>query len=165
MAQALKITYSSTAAELAEWARRELSARVRTRLLAIRMVVLGHTVSEAARTWGLGLTRTCAWVKRFNACGPEGLHDRPRRPKPSKLKPERVEAFKARVRAGATPADEVTTLRGVHFQRVLKREFGAAVSLGGTYDLIHKLGFSNRVPRSKHPASDPQAQADFKKTP
>jgi len=164
MAQALRITYPLRADELAEQARREPNARIRTRLLAMRLILLGHTASDAAQALGLGLTRTCAWVERFNACGPDGLRDRPRRPKPSKLKPEWVEAFKARVRAGATAADDVATLRGVQFQRILKNEFGAPVSLGGTYYLIHKLGFSSLVPRPKHPASDPVAQAAFKKT-
>jgi transposase len=164
MAQALKITYPITVDELAEQARREPNARVRTRLLAMRLILLGHTASDAAETLGLGLTRTCAWVERFNAAGPADLRDRPRRPKPSKLKPEFVTAFKARVRAGATAADEVSTLRGAQFQRILQNEFEAPVSLGGTYYLIHKLGFSNLVPRPKHPASDPVAQDAYKKT-
>lgn len=164
MAQALKITYPIAADELAERARREPDARIRTRLLAMRLILLGHSASDAAQTLGLGLTRTCAWVERFNASGPKGLRDLPRRPKPSKLKPEFVSAFKARVRAGATDEDQVATLRGVQFQRILKNEFEAPVSLGGTYYLIHKLGFSNLVPRSKHPASDPVAQDAYKKT-
>jgi transposase len=164
MAQALKITHPITADELAERARREPNARVRTRLLAMRLILLGHTASDAAQTLGLGLTRTCAWVKRFNASGPGGLREQTRRPKPSKLKPEFLAAFKARVRAGATADDGVATLRGAQFQRILKDEFEAPLSLGGTYYLIHKLGFSNLVPRPKHPASDPVAQDAFKKT-
>jgi transposase len=164
MAQALAITFSITAEELVRLARRETNARIRTRLLAMRLIALGQTASATAEALGLGLTRTCAWVKRFNILGPDGLRDQPKRPKPSKLKPELVEAFKARVRAGATTKDAVTTLRGLQFQRILKNEFGAELSLGGTYYLVHKLGFSSLVPRSKHPESDPVAQDDFKKT-
>lgn len=163
MAQALTISYPITAEELTEMARREPNARVRTRLLAIRLVLLGHTASQAASALGLGLTRTCAWIKCFNAAGPDRLRDLPKKARRSKLKPEFVDAFKRRVRGGATAADPVTTLRGVDFQRILKDEFDAPLSLGGTYYVLHQLGFSNLMPRPRHPASDPQAQDTYKK--
>lgn len=164
MAQALTISHPITAEELAEMARREPSARVRMRLLAIRLVLLGRSASQAASDLGLGLTRTCAWIKRFNTAGPDSLRDLPKKPRRSKLKPEFVDAFKRRIRGGATAADLVTTLRGLDFQRILKEEFDAPLSLGGTYYVIHRLGFSNLMPRPRHPASDPQAQETYKKT-
>lgn len=165
MAKSLDITYPISAEELEELARREPSARVRVRLLAVRLVQLGHAATVAARSLGLGESQTCEWIKRFNQAGPAGLRDQRRAPRRSRLVPEKIEAFKARVRDGARPEDGVSVLRGPDFHRILQQEFGAHVTLGGTYYILHKLGFSSLVPRPQHPQSDPAVQAAFKKTP
>jgi transposase len=165
MSKALSITYPISVAELEGLARRERSARVRVRLLAVRLVKLGHAATTAARGLGLGESQTCEWVSRFNTSGPAGLRDQPRAPRRSRLAPDKLEAFKARVRQGARPDDGVSVLRGPEFHRILQQEFGAHVTLGGTYYILHKLGFSSLVPRPQHPQSDLAAQAAFKKTP
>jgi transposase len=165
MAKSLQITYRISAEELEELARREPSARVRVRLLAVRLVKLGHAATVAARNVGLGESQTCEWIKRFNQAGPAGLRDAARAPRRSRLAPGQIEAFKARVRNGALPDDGVSVLRGSDFHRILQQEFGAHVTLGGTYYILHKLGFASLVPRPQHPQSDPAAQAAFKKTP
>jgi transposase len=165
MSKALSITYPVTTEELEELARCEHDARIRVRLLAVRLVKLGHAATAAARNLGVGESQTCEWVKRFNASGPAGLHDQKRAPRHSRLAPENMDAFKNRVCEGARPEDGVSVLRGPDFHRILQREFGAHVTLGGTYYILHKLGFSNLAPRPQHPQSDPAAQAAFKKTP
>lgn len=164
MGKVLAVTYPISVEDLTELARREKDGRVRTRLLAVRLVALGHPATQAAKDLGLGESQTCVWINRFNEKGPGGLRNFPKKPRRSRLKPEYVDAFSVRVRSGAQTGDEVTTLRGKDFRRILKNEFGAEVSLSGTYYLLHKLKFSNRVPRPQHPASDPVAQASFKKT-
>jgi transposase len=163
MPQALRITYRISAAKLEQLARQERDPRVRVRLLAMRLVKLRHPATAAAESLGLGLSQTCVWVKRFNQSGPAGLHEQKRAPRRSRLAVGQVEAFKARVRQGARPEDGVSVLRGPDFQRILQREFDAQVSLGGTYYILHKLGFASLVPRPQHPQSDPAAQAAFKK--
>jgi transposase len=164
MAKSLRITYPISAEDLDALARRERDPRVRVRLLAIRLVKLGQAATAAARNVGLGESQTCEWVKRFNEAGPAGLRDEKRAPRRSRLSPARIEEFKARVRAGARPEDGVSVLRGPDLHRILQQEFGAHVTLGGTYYILHKLGFSSLVPRPQHPQSDPAAQAAFKKS-
>jgi transposase len=165
MAKALSISYRISAEELEELARREQEPRVRVRLLAVRLVKLGHPATATARSLGLGESQTCEWVNRFNEAGPAGLRDQQRAPRRSRLSPDKIESFKARVCQGARPEDGVSVLRGPDFHRILQQEFGAHVTLGGTYYILHKLGFSSLVPRPQHPQSDPTAQAAFKKTP
>jgi transposase len=165
MSKALSITYPITAEELEQLASGERDARVRVRLMAVRLVKLGQAATATARILGVGESQTCEWVKRFNASGPASLRDRKRAPRRSRLAPEKIKAFISRVREGARPEDGVSVLRGRDFQRILQNEFGARVTLGGTYYILHKLGFSNLVPRPQHPQSDPAAQTAFKKTP
>ena len=164
MVRALTITYPMSVEELEEKVQAEHDPDIRVRLLAIRLVKLGKAATQAARTLGMCESQTCLWVRRFNQSGPDGLNDLPRAARRSRLAPERVEAFKARVAAGAKAEDVVSVLRGQDFQRILREEFNAECSLSGTYYLLHRLGFSNLVPRPMHPASDPAAQEAFKKT-
>lgn len=164
MAKSLRITYPISAQKLEELARQERKPRVRVRLLAMRIVKLGQAARVAAQALGLGATQTCAWIKRFNQSGLKGLYDQKRAPRRSRLATDKIEAFRARVRQGARPEDGVSVLRGPDFHRILQQEFGAHVTLCGTYYILHRLGFVNLVPRSQHPQSDPVAQAAFKKT-
>ena len=164
MPRALQVTYSISTAELRLLEKHERSAAVRARLMLVRLTLQQTPATVAAEILGLNPSQACVWIKRFNAHGPEGLRNQPRRSRPSRLKPELVEAFKARVRAGACKDDGVNVLRGKDFQRILQQEFQAPCSLGGAYFILHRLGFSNLCPRPQHPSSDPAAQEEFKKT-
>jgi transposase len=164
MPKALQITYSISVAELRRLEKHEQSAAVRVRLALVRLTRQKTPVTVAADTLGLNPGQACMWIKRFNRHGPKGLCNQPRRSRPSRLKPKLIESFKARVRAGALEHDGVNVLRGRDFQRILKDEFQAPCSLGGTYFILHRLGFSSLCPRPQHPSSDPAAQEEFKKT-
>lgn len=164
MPKALQVTYSISESELRRLEKRAKSAAIRTRLTLVRLVLQLKPASVAAETLGLNHTQACMWIKRFNKEGPEGLRNMPRRSRSSRLKPELIEAFKARVRAGALKKDGVNVLRGKDFQRILQNEFHAQCSLGGAYFILHRLGFSSLCPRPQHPSSDPAAQDEFKKT-
>lgn len=164
MPRALTITRKVSVEELEQAARTEECARIRVRILAVRMVLLGNSCLTAASELGLGETRTCAWIKRFNENGFEGLRDLPRAPRRSRLAPEKVKAFKNRLLAGATEKDGVGILHGKDIQCILRDEFDANCSLSGTYFILHRIGLSSLMPRSRHPQSDPKAQAAFKKT-
>jgi transposase len=164
MAKVLKVTYRITADELSELSKRENDPSVRVRLLAIRLILLGSTGSFTAEQLGMTDNQTYFWLKRFNQSGPEGLRNRPRKPRHSRLNSVLIESFKARVRAGATASDPVSVLRGKDFQRILREDFSAECSLSGTYYILHKLGFSSLLPRPKHPQSDAEVQETFKKT-
>lgn len=165
LSKALSITCPISVEALEELARQERQGKIRVRLLAVRLVKLGAAATAAAHKLGLGESQTCEWIKRFNQSGPDGLYDNQRAPRRSRLSVEKVEAFKRRVREGARADDGVSVLRGPDFHRILQQEFGAQVTLGGTYYILHKLGFSSLVPRPQHPQSNPVAQAAFKKTP
>lgn len=164
MRRPLRITYKTTPSELERLARRERDGRVRQRLWALKFIAAGEHIPEVASRLGLSESSLRKWTHRFNQDGPKALRDRPRSGQPPKLAPQLVEDLKARVRAGAQLADGVCTLRGADFQRILKEEYGAKYSLGGTYFLLHRLGFSSLCPRPQHPKADPAKQEDFKKT-
>lgn len=164
MGQALTITRNIKLIELDRLLKKEKKAAVARRLQAIRSVLDGSTIPEAAEILGLPERTLRRWVRRFNEAGAAGLRDQPRPGQPPKLPLELVENFTARVRAGAQDKDGVCALRGPQIQRILAEEYEAKYSLGGTYLLLHRLGFSSLVPRPEHPKGDPAAREAFKKT-
>ena len=163
MSRPLTVQTSLTPDELAKIAKKEPNPRVRQRLLAVRLVVMGNTVPKAAKAVGLKQRQSRNWIYRFNAEGVDGLRDRQRPGQPVKLPRQKEQAFRERIEKGAGQKDPTRNLRVKDIQRILREEFGADYCLGGTYFLLHRLGFSSLVPRPRHPKADPQAQAEFKK--
>lgn len=159
----LKISYVTTAASLATAAKKEKDARVRIRITAMRMILLGKTVPSTAESLALGERQLRRWVHRFNREGLSGLRDHPHPGQPPKLSLDKVDEFKQRIRKGATEKDRVCTLRGKDIRRILSEEYDAKYSLRGTYFLLRRLNFHSLVPRPRHPKAETAAQDEFKK--
>ena len=95
------------------------------RLLAIAAVYDGMRRAEAAAVGGMDRQSLRDWVHRFNADGPEGLHDR----KPSGAVPKLTAAEKtalaALVEAGPDPRiDGVVRWRRIDLKEVIHDRFG-----------------------------------------
>lgn len=122
---------------------------------------MGNTVSQAAKAVGLKQRQSHNWIHRFNDEGLHGLRDRPQPGQPVKLPLQKEKAFRERIAKGAGKKDSTRNLRVKDILRILREEFGADYCLGGTYFLLHRLGFSSFVPRPRHPKVDQQAQGLF----
>jgi len=127
----------------------------------ILLAKLGWTAPAIAM--GLSLSRRAVqdWVYRYNDQGLNGLIEQRGRMRRCALTPEQEEQFRQRVDARATPADQVCSLRGRDFQRILKNEYGILRSLAAIYKLLHRLKYSSLRPRPRHRLADPQKQAEF----
>ncbi len=160
----LKITYQITSKEIANLVRTEKDGRVRQRLRAMKFISQGQTIPQVARRMDISERPLRKWLHRFNKHGSSGLCDAPRSGQPPKINTKQMEKFKRRIRQGVTEIDNVCSLRGKDLQRILQKEFKAQYSLGGTYFLLHRLGFSCLCPRQRHPQADIHAQETFKKS-
>ena len=165
MPRPLTIQTALTPEQLANSTNKESNPRVRRRLSAVRLVVMGNTVPQAAKAVGLKERQSRNWIHRFNAEGLNGLRDRPRPGQPAKLPRQKEPKFRERIEKGTGQKDPTRNLRVKDIQRILREEFDADYCLGGTYFLLHRLGFSSLVPRPRHPKADQQAQDRFKKNP
>jgi transposase len=130
----------------------------------MKFISQGQSIPQAAQRLDISERPLRKWLHRFNQRGPEGLRDAPRSGQPPKLKPKQVERFKQRIRQGVIATDPVCSLRGREIQNILQKEFKATYSLGGTYFLLHRLGFSCLCPRPQPPQADPDIQETFKKS-
>jgi transposase len=159
----MHVEQHDTPEALSDRIRREADARVARRLMAVRAAMLGRTASQVTAEVLLSERQVYAWVARYNAEGADGLADRDGRGRKGPLTPEQEEALRARLRAGATAADGVCTLRGEDVRRILREEFGVVRCLQAVYDLLHRLGFEILRPRPRHPKADASAPEAFKK--
>jgi transposase len=150
--------------QLQELADRQKRTREHRRFRAVVLARQGHTADQIADILDCARRPVQRWIARYNHGGVQALLEGRHAGRTPRLKPDREPAFRRRVEAGPDPAaDGTCAFHGGDFQRILEREFGVLMGLGGVYALLHRLGYSRLCPRPRHPETDPAAQAEFKK--
>ena len=161
---ALAICQNLPPTELRRLARFEPDRRASMRLLAIANALEGMSRAEAARLAGMERQALRDAVIRYNAEGPEGLHDRPRSGRPEGLSEGQQAALKAWVLRGPDPErDGVSAWRLVDIGAHAEEAYGVRYSDWGMSRLLKRLGLSRQKARPRHPQGSPSAQAAFKK--
>lgn len=150
--------------ELAALIRAEPRAKVARRLAAVRLALLGHGAAAIGEQALLSQRQVRTWIGRYNQGGAVALADRAGRGRKGPLTAEQQGRLEGRLRAGATPADGVCSLRGRDARAILRRELGALRSLDAVYALMHRLGFEPLRPRPRHPKGGEAARGAFKKS-
>jgi transposase len=141
--------------QLRQYCRQQSNAKQRDRYRAVVLAVEGHEAPAIARILDRSRRFVQRWVYHYRDHGLEGLGPQRQPGRPSKLPPTQYDVFKTRFLADPTDADGVCSLRAKEAQQILAHEFGVAYTLGGVYDLLHRLGLSCLVPRPRHPKNDP----------
>jgi transposase len=129
---------------------------------AIILAKQGDTAPQIARALGVSRRAVQAWVAAYNRGGLDALPDRPHPGRAPTLPHDQEACFRERIEAPPRPEDGVCELRGADIRRILEREFAARYTLGGVYKLLHRLGYSDLMPRPQHPETHPEAQQFFK---
>src|SRR3954464_14304928 len=151
-----------TTEQLQELARALTQKRIWRRAQAVVLAKQGRTATDIAEALGCSLKAVTNWVAQYNAGGIEALHDRPRSGRPPLLDPAEYPRLKQRLGDPPRPEDGACALRGLDIRRILEQEFGVLMSLQAVYDLLHRLGYSDLMPRPQHEDANPEVQAFFK---
>ena len=160
----MRVVDGRSAAELRSLARAESDPRMVVRLQAVALARAGATAPAGAPAVGYSRRAVQLWVRWYNRGGVDLLRDEGGRGRKPPLTAGEAERLRARLAAGPLPGDGVCALRGADVRGILEREFGKVRCLSAVYGLLHRLGYNDLVPRPRHPAADPAAQAAFKKT-
>jgi len=152
-----------SAADLRREAARSRDANAARRMLAIALVLDGHSREAAAEACGMDRQTLRDWVHRYNAEGLAGLVNR-RAPGPApRLSAEQEAAVDRWVEQGPElERDGVVRWRCRDLQERIGREFGVGLHERTVGKLLAKLRFRRLSVRPQHPQSDPAAQAAFK---
>jgi transposase len=148
-------------AELQRRQRAEKDAYVARNLQIIVLALQGWTAPAVAMAVGLTRRVVQQRVYDYNEHGPAFLEEQRGAPLQPLLSPDEEESFRERVESGPQPKDEVCSLRGKDFQRILADEFGKVLHLSTIYNLLHKLHYSYLQPRPRHQYNDPARQQAF----
>ena len=153
-----------SADDLRRLARSSKNAAQARRLLAIALVLDGHSRTNAARASGMDRQSLRDWVHRFNAEGPAGLVNKLRSGRPPRMTAEQLQALDAVVEAGPdVETDGVVRWRRADLQRVIAEKYGVALCERSVGRILHDRGFRHVSVRPQHPKSDLEAQALFRK--
>jgi transposase len=147
---------------LQEASRQYRKTRTWPRVQAIILAKQGDTAPQIARALGFSRRAVQAWVAASNRGGLDALPDRPHPGRSPTLPQDSEGAFLERIDAPPRPEDGTCEWRGADIRRLLDQQFGARYTLGGVYKLLHRLGYSNLMPRPQHPETHPEAQEFFK---
>ena len=152
-----------SATELRRKAARSRDADAARRILAIALVLDGHSRADAAAACGMDRQTLRDWVHRYNAEGPAGLANR-RAPGPAPRLSAEQEAELARwVEEGPDPGrDGVVRWRCRDLQERIGRAFGLRFHERTVGKLLARLRFRRLSVRPQHPESDPAAQEAFR---
>ena len=132
------------------------------RVQAVILAKQGWTAAHIANSLSGSIRSVKNWVAQYNRGGVEALRERPRSGRPRRLAPEHYPRLRQRLDAPPTPEDGVCALRGADVGRILEREFGARMGRQAVYDLLHRLGYSDLMPRPHHEKANPEVQEFFK---
>jgi putative transposase len=147
--------------DLVEALKMEKDARVKERILAVKLVYDGFSLSEAARIVGRTKRAVFNWVRRFREGGIEALRDKPRSGRPRKASRDFIaEKLRSSPRALGYNVDYWT----VKLLRVELAKEGVEYSLRRLYRIVKELGYRLIKPRPRHYRAEGGKWADFKKS-
>ena len=166
MSRPIEITrFDLTARELRELATRTREGAVVRRLLAIALILEGHSREEAARLSGMDRQTLRDWVHRYNADGVAGLSSRWGPGRPPALNEAQLEELRSLVLEGPDlERNKVVRWRCVDLRAEIATRWSVTLTKGTIGRLLRRLRMTRLQPRPYHPKKDAAAQETFKKT-
>jgi transposase len=152
-----------SAGELRDAAARSRDANATRRMLALALVLEGHSRGDAAQMCGMDRQTLRDWVHRFNAEGIAGLSNRPAPGPEPRLSADQEAAVAEWMESGPDLArDGVVRWRCRDLQERIEREFQVSFHERTIGKLLARLGFRRLSVRPRHPESDVVEQQAFK---
>ncbi len=166
MGKAITITRDDLTADdlRAAAAKSRDGAKVR-RLLALALIIEGHSRTEAAKRSGMERQTLRDWVHRYNRDGLDGLTSGHGPGQPPLLTAKQMAELKALVIEGPDPEKQgVVRWRCADLRAEIARRYTVDVAERTIGKWLRKLGLTRLQPRPVHPKTDAAAQEALKKT-
>ena len=103
------------------------------------------------------------WVGRYREKGLEALYPQKQPGAPCKLSAEQLQELIGWLERGPAPEENLAAYNGPILREKIQRHFGKLYAINSLYDLLHRLGYNDLMPRTTHPDTDPAVLESFKK--
>ena len=152
-------------AYLSEAQKRETDPKAATRLLAYMMRKEGKSIRGIMAALNKPYSTVRDWLVRAVQLGIGGRYDIINDGAPNKLSREQQKQLRADLVLGPRHCGfESGVWTAPLLAEHIRRKFGVHYSTGSMYDIFHRMGFSCRKPRPKHPKSaSKREREEFKK--
>ena len=121
-------------------------------------------IETVAQVIGVAAESVWRWAKAYQKNGLEGLHPKPKKPKPSKLTPAQKADVLAWIDERKNSAGERVHWTLERLQYAIMQEFGVTLGINSIWVWLRRQNRVLKVPRPQHAKADIQAQEAFKKT-
>ena len=148
MSRPIEITrFDLSARKLRELATRTREGAVVRRLLAIALILEGHSREEAARLSGMDRQTLRDWVHRYNADGVAGLSSRWGAGRPPALNDAQMEELRSLVLEGPDlERNKVVRWRCVDLRAEIATRWSVTLTKGTIGKLLRRLGMTRLQP-------------------
>lgn len=136
------------------------------RLYAIYQVSIGKPSRELEILYNTSFKQITNWVHRFEKEGIEGLIDKPKSGRKSKLSDEQLQTIEGIIYK-KLPTDfgyNSATWTGPMLIDWVNKEYKIEFKKAQIYNIIKKLGFTFQKSKGIYPESDEEKQEEFKET-
>ena len=157
----MKLTAGISYKRAKEFYEKEKDGRVKQRLFIVLKAYKLKSSYKIAALADTSHTKVQRWIKRFNKFGLEGLKDKPRSGKPSKLSEQEKKELQSVI---DNHGDFRAGFNSIEILDKIKNLFGKNYTLRHVRRLLHRLGYSKIKPRPYHIKKDPiKAKSVIKK--
>ncbi|KAA6327823.1 hypothetical protein EZS27_023213 [termite gut metagenome] len=125
------------------------------RLYAVYQIAKGRSAEELEELYNVSHKSVCNWVHRYNSEGLQGLIDRLRAGRPSRLNQGQQDALRRAVSGSPEKQGYSSeTWTGAMLILYIEKTFGVSYKQAQIYNLLHKLGFGFQRGRAVYPESE-----------
>jgi transposase len=136
------------------------------RLYAVYQVSIGQSTRKLELLYNTSFKQICNWVHRFEESGIEGLKDKPKSGRKSRLSKENMASLNF-VLLNNRPDEygyNTATWNGPIIQEYIKKHFNVVYKKAQIYNLLKQLGFTFQKGRATYPEADYEKRETFKET-
>ncbi len=141
---------------------KETNGRMRIRLLALSHIKDGANRAQTAVSLKASRKAVNDWPRKFFNDGIEGLNEKTRSGRRSKLTTTQLSELKEYIQLHSIK-DSGGRLNAETLVSLINEKFAVKYSRTNVYRLLHVLNFSWITSRSRHPKQSKEIQEDFKK--
>ncbi|KAB2496778.1 transposase [Bacillus cereus] len=157
--------YGVTPQDLLQEERKTKDSFFKQRLIAVRLVMEGHSATSASQILGICRQSVSTYVHIFNSDGIDGLLERRYPPGRAQYLSSVEEEEVRHMLASSTPAEEGIGPEA-HWdtrviQTMLEEHYHLSMSRSGICDMLHRWGFTYTRPTYRLKKADPLKQKKF----